>query len=65
MFKQQLSIILKDLNKHKRNKSQLLEEAVQKRLDLSLQTYYRDILESYEFLSSRNALKLARKLNRS
>lgn len=65
MFKHQLSIILKDLNNHKRNKSQLLEEAVQKRLDLSLQTYYRDILESYEFLSSRNALKLARKLNRS
>lgn len=65
MFKHQLSSILKDLNKHKRNKSQLLEEAVQKRLDLSLQNYYRDILESYEFLSNRNALKLARKLNRS
>ena len=64
MLKDELNKILSDLNKHNRSKAQLLEYFVAARLDASLNTYYDEILESYEFLKSRNQLKLAKKINR-
>ena len=64
MLKDELNIILHDLDKHNRSKSQLLEHFVSARLDASLNVYYAEILESYEFLKSRNQLKLAKKINR-
>ena len=64
MLKQELNIILNDLNKRNRSKSKMLEQFVSNRLDASLNTYYSELLESYEFLKSRNQLKLAKKINR-
>lgn len=65
MFKSQLKYILNDLDKHKRPKQQILAECIQTRLDRSLQSYYQDLMESYNYLCQRNALRLAKKLNRS
>ena len=64
MLRDELNKILGDLNKHNRSKAQLLEYFVVTRLDASLNVYYDEILESYEFLKSRNQLKLAKKINR-
>lgn len=64
-FKTNLKHILTELQYHKRDKQVILETAIQKRLDKSLQSYYQDLVESYEFLANCNSLRMAKRLNRS
>lgn len=52
---QTLKDMLKDINKHKRSKENLLEHFVSMRLDKSIQTYYKQLLESVDYLSNREA----------
>lgn len=50
---QTLKDMLKDINEHKRSKENLLEHFVSMRLDKSIQTYYKQLLESVDYLASR------------
>lgn len=50
-----LKDMLKDINNHKRPKENLLEYFVSMRLDKSIQTYYKQLLESVDYLSNREA----------
>ncbi len=50
-----LKDMLKDINKHKRPKENLLEYFVSMRLDKSIQIYYKQLLESVDYLSNREA----------
>lgn len=52
---QTLKDMLKDTNKHKRPKENLLEHFVSMRLDKSIQTYYKQLLESVDYLANREA----------
>lgn len=64
-FKTNLKHILTELQHYKRDKQVILETAIQKRLDKSLQSYYQDLVESYDFLVNCNSLRMAKRLNRS
>lgn len=59
-----LKSMLKDINKHKRDKNKLLEYYVQKRLNTSLKNYYKELLETYDFLTHREAKKVFKALNK-
>lgn len=59
-----LKYMLKDINKHKRDKNKLLEYYIQKRLNVSIKNYYRDLLETYDFLSHKDAKKVIRVMNK-
>ena len=52
---QTLKDMLKDINKHKRSKENLLEHFVSMRLDKSIQTYYKQLLESVDYLANKEA----------
>lgn len=52
---QTLKDMLKDINKHKRPKENLLEYFVSMRLDKSIQIYYKQLLESVDYLANREA----------
>lgn len=52
---QTLKDMLKDINKHKRPKENLIEYFVSMRLDKSIQTYYKQLLESVDYLANREA----------
>lgn len=47
--------MLKDINKHKRDKENLLEYFVSMRLDKSIQTYYKQLLESVDSLAAKES----------
>ena len=52
--------MLSNIKNHQRNPDQLFEYYVQKRLDKSLQTYYKQLMSSFSSLSSydeKNVLK--------
>lgn len=59
-----LNNMLKDINKHKRNKNKLLEYYIQKRLKKSLKNYYKDLLETYNILSHKEPKKVFKTINR-
>lgn len=63
-FKSRLYNILKDLNQHKRDRSTLMQESVEKRLNDALTNYNKDIAQSYNYLYRRDSLSVMRKLNR-
>lgn len=63
-LKNNLEIIEKDLNLHKRDKRDLLNIYVEERLNKSLKSYYDSIQKAYEYVKYRNELKTAKKLNR-
>lgn len=52
---QTLKDMLKDINEHKRSKENLLEHFVSMRLDKSIQTYYKQLLESVDCLANKEA----------
>ncbi len=52
---QTLKDMLKDINEHKRSKENLLEHFVSMRLDKSIQTYYKQLLESVDYLANKEA----------
>lgn len=63
-FKSKLYNILKDLKHHNRDRSTLLQESIEKRLDDALTNYNKDIAQSYNYLYYRDSLNVLRKLNR-
>lgn len=63
-FNTVLEEIITDLNAHKRPKTQLLEYYINERLKKSLQTYYKELGESFRYLEDKDAENLSRKLNK-
>lgn len=64
MFNDNLLEIKKELNKHHRDKSKLLAYYIQERLSASLQSYYKELTDSYTYLETKEELKTLRKLNK-
>ena len=64
MFKSKLYNILNDLKQHQRDRSTIMEESVQERLNKSLNEYNKSIADSYNYLTYRNSLRVMKKLNR-
>lgn len=63
MFKSKLYNIINDLNNHKRSKSALLSESIEERLNFALESYDKDIAESYDYLIRRDSLRVMKKIN--
>lgn len=59
-----LSRALNDLGKHHSNRAEMMEKCVQERLSQSIETYYKELTQSLEFLASRNGLRVIKKLNK-
>lgn len=64
-FDVQLINILDDLSRYHRNKHKLLAYYINERLNKSLETYYKDLSSSYNYLSSKDTINVAKKFNRS
>ena len=62
MLNEVLSQMKLDLDAHKRDKKQLLEYYVQKRLDDSLKSYYEEIQKSLSNLIYKDSLKSMKKV---
>lgn len=55
--------MLKEIQAHKRNKEDLLPMYVQERINKQIQTYYKQIMDSYSILShQQNEVKVAKNL---
>ena len=63
-MKNKLYNILDDLSKHKRNKEELLPLYINERLNKSLQTYYKEITNSFNYLKYKDSKDVLNKLNR-
>lgn len=46
MLKEELKSILKELNSHHRDKSYLIENYIEERLNKSIEVYYKSLIES-------------------
>ena len=64
MFKQELLLIRNDLNKHHRDKSKLLEYYINTRLNKTIDAYYSDIMDSYNYLNNRNEFNMIKRMSR-
>lgn len=64
MFKQELLSIRNDLNKHHRDKSKLLEYYINTRLNKTIDAYYSDIMDSYNYLNNRNEFNMIKRMSR-
>ena len=51
MGNNEIQMMLKDINNHKRPKDTLLEYFISYRLDKSVQTYYKQLLDSVDHLA--------------
>lgn len=60
-----LNGMVNDLNSYKRDNSGLLEMYINDRLNKSLKTYYKELNQTIEYLNSKDALNVAKKMNRS
>lgn len=66
-FSSNLNHISNDLNKHKgRNRNEILQGHIQKRLDDSLSQYYKELGNSLSYLSSndRDNINVVKKINK-
>ena len=63
-FSDELATIITDLKKYKRDKKSLMETYVNQRLNQSLRTYYRELSEAIKYLEDKDAMNVARKLNK-
>lgn len=63
-MKDKLYNIIEDLNKHKRNKDDLLTEYISERLNKSLQVYYGQLMNSFNFLKYKNGQTVIKNINR-
>lgn len=59
---QQLFSVLDDLHKHHKNKSEVMQECINKRLNDSIKSYYDELTKSCEFLQKKNELKVMKKM---
>ena len=63
MVEETLKAMLEDIRSRNKPKDDLLNYYVQKRLNKSIKTYYKQLLDSYNFLSNvTDETKLAKKL---
>ena len=56
--------ILSELNFHKRDKNEILQYYINKRLNDSLQTYYHELAAEMDSLAHRNELKVMRNVGK-
>lgn len=56
--------MLRDIKKHERDKDNLLAYYVQKRLNLSLDSYYSDLVNDYDMLTHRDSLRVLKEISR-
>lgn len=63
-FKHNLKNIIDDLNKHKRNKPDLMEMYIKDRLNKSLEVYYSELSDSLKCLDGKSGIKIMKKINR-
>lgn len=61
-FKNNLLIILDELNNYKRDRSYLLTKYVEDRLNSSLLVYYKEISNSFNYLKAKDDMKIAKYL---
>lgn len=59
-----LQNVLHDLSKHKRDRNTLLMTYVEERLNKSLQSYYEELTDSFDFLKYKNSQTVLDKMNR-
>lgn len=59
---QTLRNMLLDIQRHERDQAGLLEHYIQLRLDRSLINYYTDLMQTYDFLSHRDAQRVLKQL---
>ena len=64
MFKQELLSIRNDLNKRHRDKSKLLEYYINTRLNKTIDAYYSDIMDSYNYLNNRDEFNMIKRMSR-
>lgn len=64
MFKQELLLIRNDLNKYHRDKSKLLEYYINTRLNKTIDAYYSDIMDSYNYLNNRDEFNMIKRMSR-
>lgn len=64
MFEQELLSIRNDLNKHHRDKSKLLEYYINTRLNKTIDAYYSDIMDSYNYLNNRDEFNMIKRMSR-
>lgn len=64
MFEQELLMIRNDLNKHHRDKSKLLEYYINTRLNKTIDAYYSDIMDSYNYLNNRDEFNMIKRMSR-
>ena len=62
MFKDILYSMLNDMSKYHRDKDDLLAYYINKRLNKSLQVYYKELSKSIEYLSSKSELKVLKNM---
>ena len=53
--------MLNDLSEHHRHKSELLTHYVNSRLDKSLKNYYEELMQTYDYLTRRDAERVLRR----
>lgn len=53
--------MLNDLSEHHRDKSELLTHYVNSRLDKSLKNYYEELMQTYDYLTRRDAERVLRR----
>lgn len=58
-----LIIIINELSKYHRNKTEILNDAINNRLNLSLVNYYKSIYDSFIYLIDRSNKKILKNLN--
>ena len=64
MLINELNSMLEDLSKHHRSRETLLKSYIIDRLNASVESYYHDLLISFNYLKEKDALKLAKKMNK-
>lgn len=63
-MKDKLYNIIKELSFYKRNKNDLLAQYINERLNKSLQTYYKELIDSFDYLKYKDSSNILKKLNR-
>lgn len=53
--------MLNDLSSHHRDKSELLTHYVNSRLDKSLKNYYEELMQTYDYLTRRDAERVLKR----
>jgi molecular chaperone GrpE (heat shock protein) len=55
-----LERILDDLSRHHRDKSTVMTESVDERLSKAVEVYYKELMDSLEYLSKKNSARVLR-----